>query len=160
MSHRAELSYTEAVLHESMRLASVAPTGVPHMTTCDTSIGELCRLILYPKCMKYVEICEGLILYTGPCASNSKIERSQEYKMFIFYAVGLFLKLILKQVWITTTQLKKRENFYAYNGCQRVDNFEKWFYCRKIATFAKNSLKHSVLLYGFKEMEGQAAILA
>ena len=85
--------------------------------------------------------------------------------MFIFNAVGLFLKLILKQVWITTTQLKKRENFYAYNGCQRVDNFEKWFYCRKIATLAKkknsvHSLKHSVLLYGFKEMEGQAAILA
>ena len=66
MSHRAELSYTEAVLHESMRLASVAPTGVPHMTTCDTSIGELCRLIVYAKCMKYVEICKGLIFVQVP----------------------------------------------------------------------------------------------
>ena len=40
LCHRPHLSYTEAVLHESMRLASVLPTGVIHATTCDTSIGE------------------------------------------------------------------------------------------------------------------------
>ena len=40
ISHRPELSYTEAVLHESMRLASVAPTGIPHFTSCDTTIGK------------------------------------------------------------------------------------------------------------------------
>ena len=41
LCHRSDLSYTEAVLHESMRLSSVVPTGVAHKTTCDTSIGEL-----------------------------------------------------------------------------------------------------------------------
>lgn len=40
LRHRSELSYTEAVLHESMRLSSIAPTGIPHMTTCDTSVGS------------------------------------------------------------------------------------------------------------------------
>lgn len=39
MSHRPHLSYTEAVLHESMRLSSVLPTGVAHRATCDTKIG-------------------------------------------------------------------------------------------------------------------------
>ncbi|KAL4226039.1 hypothetical protein ACF0H5_014027 [Mactra antiquata] len=38
MSDRDDLCYTEAVLNESMRLASVAPTGVLHMTACDTTI--------------------------------------------------------------------------------------------------------------------------
>lgn len=37
--HRPQLSYTEAVLHESMRLSSVLPTGVLHQTTRDTSVG-------------------------------------------------------------------------------------------------------------------------
>ena len=37
--HRADLGYTEAVLRESMRLASVIPTGLPHKTLCDTSVG-------------------------------------------------------------------------------------------------------------------------
>ena len=36
--HRPQLSYTEAVLHESMRLSSVVPTGVLHQTTRDTSV--------------------------------------------------------------------------------------------------------------------------
>ena len=40
MSHRPNLGYTEAALHESMRLGSVAPTGVPHYTMCDSSIGK------------------------------------------------------------------------------------------------------------------------
>ena len=38
--HRSDLAYTEAVLHESMRLATVAPTGLPHVTNCDTSVGK------------------------------------------------------------------------------------------------------------------------
>ena len=48
--HRSDLAYTEAVLHESMRLATVAPTGVPHVTTCDTSVGKryTSRLIREP----------------------------------------------------------------------------------------------------------------
>ena len=37
--HRPDLGYTEAVLRESMRLSSVVPTGVPHKTLCDTSVG-------------------------------------------------------------------------------------------------------------------------
>ena len=39
---RPNLGYTEAVLHESMRLASVAPTGIFHQTSCDT---EVCKLL-------------------------------------------------------------------------------------------------------------------
>lgn len=39
MSHRSELAYTEAALHESMRLSSVIPAGLPHKSVCDTSIG-------------------------------------------------------------------------------------------------------------------------
>ena len=46
LRHRSELSYTEAVLHESMRLSSIVPTGIPHMTTCDTSVGQ------YKQCNK------------------------------------------------------------------------------------------------------------
>ena len=38
--HRSDLGYTEAVLHESMRLATVAACGLPHVTTCDTSVGK------------------------------------------------------------------------------------------------------------------------
>ena len=40
LSHRDDLSYTEAVLHESMRVATVVPTGLAHKTVCDTSIGK------------------------------------------------------------------------------------------------------------------------
>ncbi|XP_060575779.1 steroid 17-alpha-hydroxylase/17,20 lyase-like [Ruditapes philippinarum] len=36
---RPNLSYTEAVLHESMRLSTVVPLGVQHMTICDTEVG-------------------------------------------------------------------------------------------------------------------------
>ena len=39
MIHRPHLPYTEAVLHESMRLSSVIPTGALHKSSCDTSIG-------------------------------------------------------------------------------------------------------------------------
>ncbi|XP_045200320.2 steroid 17-alpha-hydroxylase/17,20 lyase-like [Mercenaria mercenaria] len=38
INDRPNLSYTEAVLHESMRVGSVVPLGVPHMTICDTEI--------------------------------------------------------------------------------------------------------------------------
>ncbi|KAK6175465.1 hypothetical protein SNE40_013925 [Patella caerulea] len=37
-SDRENLSYTDAVLHEVMRIGTVAPVGVPHMTSCDTTI--------------------------------------------------------------------------------------------------------------------------
>ncbi|KAK3581603.1 hypothetical protein CHS0354_017462 [Potamilus streckersoni] len=40
MADRVNLGYTEAVLHESMRLAPVAPTGLPHVATCATKIGD------------------------------------------------------------------------------------------------------------------------
>ena len=47
MSHRPNLAYTEAVLHESMRLGTVAPTGVFHRTMCDTSVGRF-RVYIFP----------------------------------------------------------------------------------------------------------------
>lgn len=40
MDDRPNLSYTEAVLHESMRLGTVAPSGVAHATSCDTEISK------------------------------------------------------------------------------------------------------------------------
>ena len=41
LSDRPNLPYTEAVLHEAMRLRTVAPLSIPHTTTCETNIGEL-----------------------------------------------------------------------------------------------------------------------
>ncbi|XP_060564491.1 steroid 17-alpha-hydroxylase/17,20 lyase-like [Ruditapes philippinarum] len=38
VADRPNLGYTEAVLHESMRLASVAPSGVFHQASCDTEL--------------------------------------------------------------------------------------------------------------------------
>ncbi|KAL4220456.1 hypothetical protein ACF0H5_020857 [Mactra antiquata] len=35
---RPNLGYTEAVLHEAMRMSTVVPLGIPHMTTRDTEI--------------------------------------------------------------------------------------------------------------------------
>lgn len=46
LSDRPKLGYTEAVLHESMRLSSVVPSGVTHMTTCDTEIGKKYVIII------------------------------------------------------------------------------------------------------------------
>ncbi|KAJ8312409.1 hypothetical protein KUTeg_009782 [Tegillarca granosa] len=38
LEDREKLSYTEATLHESMRLNPAVTIGVPHSTTCDTSV--------------------------------------------------------------------------------------------------------------------------
>ena len=37
---KQQLSYTNAVLHESMRLETVVPIGLPHTTCTDTSLGK------------------------------------------------------------------------------------------------------------------------
>ncbi|XP_060557494.1 steroid 17-alpha-hydroxylase/17,20 lyase-like isoform X2 [Ruditapes philippinarum] len=47
---RPNLSYTEAVLYESMRLSTVLPLGVQHMTICDTEVGGY-------KIPKGTEVC-------------------------------------------------------------------------------------------------------
>ncbi|XP_071094304.1 steroid 17-alpha-hydroxylase/17,20 lyase-like [Haliotis cracherodii] len=39
VSDRSSLPYTDAVLHESMRLHTVVPSGLPHKTLCDTKVG-------------------------------------------------------------------------------------------------------------------------
>ena len=36
-----QLSYTNAVVHETMRYSTVVPVGVPHQTTCDTTLGMI-----------------------------------------------------------------------------------------------------------------------
>ncbi|KAK6186254.1 hypothetical protein SNE40_008325 [Patella caerulea] len=40
LKDRERMPYTEAVLHESMRLCPVVPLGLPHATRCDTTLGE------------------------------------------------------------------------------------------------------------------------
>lgn len=50
MDDRPNLAYTEAVLHESMRLASVAPSGLTHATSCDT---EICEWSFFSLLKKY-----------------------------------------------------------------------------------------------------------
>ncbi|XP_067683347.1 steroid 17-alpha-hydroxylase/17,20 lyase-like [Haliotis asinina] len=39
VSDREKLQYTDAVVHEVMRMRTVVPTGVPHSTLCDTTVG-------------------------------------------------------------------------------------------------------------------------
>ena len=36
---REYLSYTDAVLHEILRIHSIGPLAAPHTTTCDTTLG-------------------------------------------------------------------------------------------------------------------------
>ena len=40
MADRSQLHYTNAVLHETMRIRTLAPFSLPHKTTCDTTIGK------------------------------------------------------------------------------------------------------------------------
>ncbi|XP_077979519.1 steroid 17-alpha-hydroxylase/17,20 lyase-like [Glandiceps talaboti] len=39
LSDRSRLPYCQAVIHEALRIRTVAPIGLPHTTTCDTSVG-------------------------------------------------------------------------------------------------------------------------
>ncbi|XP_071136102.1 steroid 17-alpha-hydroxylase/17,20 lyase-like isoform X2 [Mytilus edulis] len=39
VNDRESLSYTEATLHEAMRLGTVSAFGLPHFTVCDTHVG-------------------------------------------------------------------------------------------------------------------------
>jgi hypothetical protein len=40
LADRPNLGYTEAVIHESMRLATIGPTGIFHESSCDS---EICK---------------------------------------------------------------------------------------------------------------------
>ena len=39
LEHRSHLNYTDAFLHEVLRMQPIAPLAMPHTTTCDTSVG-------------------------------------------------------------------------------------------------------------------------
>ena len=38
LSDRRQLPYTEAVIFETLRMFPVAPVGLPHTTSCDTTL--------------------------------------------------------------------------------------------------------------------------
>ena len=40
MADRSQLHYTNAVLHETIRIRTLVPFALPHKTTCDTTIGK------------------------------------------------------------------------------------------------------------------------
>ena len=44
--HRPELPYTDAFLHEVLRMKPNGPIGLPRETTCDTSVGKYCNEII------------------------------------------------------------------------------------------------------------------
>lgn len=46
MKDRGNLDYTEACIFESMRLSNFIGFGIPHMTVCDSQVGEK-ELIFY-----------------------------------------------------------------------------------------------------------------
>ena len=46
IADRSKLSYTEATIHEVMRLKTLIPLALPHTATCDTTIGEFIKLVL------------------------------------------------------------------------------------------------------------------
>ena len=54
-----QLTYTSAVVHEALRVKTVAPIGVPHMTTRDTSLGEKLVHLLHMAHMCLWEIADG-----------------------------------------------------------------------------------------------------
>ncbi len=39
LSDRSSLQYVDAIVHEVLRMACIAPFAVPHKTTCDTTLG-------------------------------------------------------------------------------------------------------------------------
>ena len=39
LSDRQSLTYVDAIVHEVLRMACIAPFAVPHKTTCDTTLG-------------------------------------------------------------------------------------------------------------------------
>ena len=57
VSDRENLPYTEATLHESMRLGMAAPVGVPHSTLCDTQVG----MSIQSSAIWLIFLCEYLI---------------------------------------------------------------------------------------------------
>ena len=39
IADRQDLPYVDAIVHEVLRMACIAPFAVPHKTTCDTTLG-------------------------------------------------------------------------------------------------------------------------
>ena len=40
ITDKSRLHYTNAVLHEVMRIRTIVPVAIPHKTTCDTTVGK------------------------------------------------------------------------------------------------------------------------
>ena len=70
LSCRNQLPYTEAALHEVMRLSSVIPLSLPHSTICDTTIGEG-SLIVEIAALKIVEKMFSRICFSSSSSSSS-----------------------------------------------------------------------------------------
>lgn len=60
---RKNLHYTDAVIHECQRLASVAPIGVPRKTTCDVHLnGYFIKKVRIKQLTQEHFICACIIL--------------------------------------------------------------------------------------------------
>lgn len=66
LADKARLPYTEAVLLETQRLASIAPSSLPHMTLSDT---ELCGYYIPKGTMvsAYATLCTSISEFKTCC---------------------------------------------------------------------------------------------
>ncbi|XP_015273037.1 PREDICTED: cytochrome P450 2K4-like, partial [Gekko japonicus] len=55
--HRAKLPYTDAVVHEVQRFGILDPTGVPHATTADVTLGDY----FIPKGMQIIPLMYSVL---------------------------------------------------------------------------------------------------